>query len=380
MKKYLVVGGCILMVLLSGCMKKTVTVEETSAVIEETTSRPVETTQAETEPPTTEPPTTEAIDENILETDPREEIDGKIRSYLTGQMVEASIGNTRPLAAMISNDKQAMPHYGMSRAEIIYEAPVEGAMVRYLAIMEDFQDVERIGSMRSCRNYYIDIAAEYDPIFAHYGQSKFAEPYLYLVDGINGVSGSGTNSYYRTSDRKMPHNAYTSYEKIEEAKIKFGYDSAYDENQEGHFQFTKDGKVELLNREDSFTATNVKPGYVGNDPWFEYREEDGRYYRYQYGAEHVTDEGQLVTDNIIIQYCYAGYYQSTDYRNIDVTNPSNLVGYYITKGKAIPVQWKKNENGQTKYYDANGAEIVLNQGKTWICIMTDQEVGKIKFE
>lgn len=57
-------------------------------------------------------------------------------------------------------------------------------------------------------------------------------------------------------------------------------------------------------------------------------------------------------------------------------------GKYITNGKAIDITWKKdsvnyddpfaNENfGVTHYYDANGNEITLNQGKTWVCIILD---------
>ena len=51
-------------------------------------------------------------------------------------------------------------------------------MNRYMAIFEDYDDIERIGSVRSCRTYYTYFAREYDAIYAHYGQSTFAVPYL----------------------------------------------------------------------------------------------------------------------------------------------------------------------------------------------------------
>ena len=52
-------------------------------------------------------------------------------------------------------------------------------------------------------------------------------------------------------------------------------------------------------------------------------------------------------------------------------------GLFITNGKAVQVTWKKDSetNGPTKYYYEDGTEIVLNQGKTYICqVETTQNV------
>ncbi len=96
-------------------------------------------------------------EETEEETEPLEriEVDGRLRSYLTGEMVEAEKADRRPIAIMMSNDKEARPQYGINRAGVVYEAPVEGGMNRFMAIIEDYDDLERIGSVRSCRTYYI---------------------------------------------------------------------------------------------------------------------------------------------------------------------------------------------------------------------------------
>ena len=54
--------------------------------------------------------------------------------------------NRRPLAIMMSNDKAALPQYGINHAGVVYEAPVEGSMNRYMALIEDYDDLDRIGS------------------------------------------------------------------------------------------------------------------------------------------------------------------------------------------------------------------------------------------
>ena len=67
----------------------------------------------------------------------RQAADGMIRSYLTGQLIETAKGDRRPAAVMMSNDREAQPQYGINRAGVIYEAPVEGGMNRFLAFLED---------------------------------------------------------------------------------------------------------------------------------------------------------------------------------------------------------------------------------------------------
>ncbi len=158
----------------------------------------------------------------------RVEKDGMIRSYLTGEMVPASQGVRRPAAVMMSNDKEARPQYGINRAGVVYEAPVEGTMNRYMSLIEDYDDLERIGSVRSCRTYYTYFAREFDAVYVHYGQSTFAKPYLSNVDNINGLEAIGGTAFYRSRDKKQPHNAYTSGERLQASIRKLGYTQDYD--------------------------------------------------------------------------------------------------------------------------------------------------------
>ena len=54
-------------------------------------------------------------------------------------------------------------------------------------------------------------------------------------------------------------------------------------------------------------------------------------------------------------------------------------GLYITDGKAVAVTWKNSsEYGSTKYYDEEGKEIILNQGKTWICQIEATSASAVK--
>lgn len=364
------IAVCMMAAVLGGCgSNKYEEVVATTAAVE--TTAEAETTKQVVVLETEEAETTAAFEVQ----EERVEADGKISSYLTGELVDVEKANRRPIAIMMSNDKEAQPHYGINRAGVVYEAPVEGTMNRFMAIIEDYDDLERIGSVRSCRTYYTYFAREFDAIYAHFGQSTFAVPYLENVDNINGVEGVGGNAFFRSNDKKSPHNAYASASKIKKTIEKLGYSTEYSDSYEGHFRFAGGTTEVQLDGQDAY---KVVPGYSYNEPWFEYNEEDGLYYRYQYGAAHKGNEGQIAVKNIIIQYAEWGYYATTDYLNINVH--TGREGYYITNGKAIPVTWKKDgEFGVTRYYDLEGNEIILNKGKTWICVNGTDKVHRTEF-
>ncbi len=370
-------GVMMFTLLLSGCGKKYQEVSASEATIETNISQETKEIKISSD---TESESSEGEGPGSYYTfEERKEKDGKIRSYLTGELVDSSKANRRPVAVMMSNDKEALPQYGINRADVVYEAPAEGGMNRYMAIMENYDDLERIGSVRSCRTYYTYFAREFNAIYAHYGQSTFAKPYLSKVNNINGLDAIGSVAYFRTKDRKAPHNAYTSGKRLNESIEKLGYTGSYDSSYQGHYRFAKTGReVTLEGATGVLDAYKVYPAYALNKPWFEYNEDDGLYYRYQYGKAHMGDEGQVKVKNIILQYCPSGHYASTEYLNINVVDDS--FGCYVTEGRAIPVKWTRDgEDGPTHYYDMENNEIILNQGKTWVCIISAQDSPNVEF-
>ncbi|MFR8347995.1 MAG: DUF3048 domain-containing protein [Clostridium sp.] len=130
---------------------------------------------------------------------------------------------------MMSNDKEARPQYGMNRAGVVYEAPVEAEMNRYMAVIEDYDDLDRIGSVRSCRTYYTYFARKFDAIYAHFGQSTFAKPYLNNVDNINGLDAIGNTAYYRSKGQDILLTMHTQAEtRLTESIASLGYSTEYD--------------------------------------------------------------------------------------------------------------------------------------------------------
>ena len=303
-----------------------------------------------------------------------------VKSYLTGEDVPESIGRRRPIAVMLGNDVNGAPQSGIANAGVIYEAPVEGSITRLMAIIEDYDNIPRIGSVRSCRDYYLRYANEFNAIYAHYGQAVYALPYFeqHVIDNLNGLTLG--NAYYRTTDRVAPHNAYTDAAHLQAGIQSQGYSQQYKEDYTGHFQFAPEGTEVTL--DDGASANVVKlDNFTYNHPWFEYNAETKEYSRFQYDAPQVdqnTNE-QLTCSNIILQYSQYQPYDENGYLNVNTS--SGGAGKYITRGKAIDITWSKDsEWGATHYYDVNGQEIQLNPGKTWVEIVLNDSVDSISLQ
>lgn len=365
-KKFLVVTGCCLLgvSLLGGCKKK----NDEPSVIESTSDSTEESTSVSTEE-------LELVDLGIeSDREPLEE--GEIYSFLTGEPVQEETGLRRPLAIMFNNLSVACPQTGISRSGVVYEAPVEGYITRLMGIMENYDDLEKIGSVRSARTYFVHYAVEFDAIYAHIGQAYNVLPYFKAgkVDYLSGLEGVGNLIFYRTSDRKAPHNAYASGEGVLDGIAYKKYRSDYEEGYEGHYLFA-DNEVTL---EDGEVAEYVEPGYPTNKPWFEYNEEDGLYYRFQYGKSQIDDlDGeQLTCKNIILQYSDGRVFDSKGRWDIDETSGGK--GKYITNGKMIDITWKKeSEWSKTLYFDESGEELKINPGKTWVCIVINTNLDRV---
>jgi len=306
--------------------------------------------------------------------------EGKSKSNLTGEWIDSALSKKRPLAVMIENTAEALPQYGTSKADVIYEVPVEGAITRLMAVYQDYSGMDKIGNIRSCRPYYVDFASEWNAIYVHYGENIYAFDILKTINDLDGLNGTlEQTTFFRTTDKAAPHNAYMSSKGVD-AGIKYmGYSTDLQSGFGSHYQFTADKTPVTL---DSGTdATVVAPGYYIDKPWFVYHKDDGLYYRYEFKQKQMDamNNQQITTKNIILQNCsYTKYDTEKGYLNISAY--SGGAGEYITNGKQIPITWKKaSQTSPTKYYDSTGKEITINQGKTWVCVILNDQTANVKF-
>ncbi len=294
--------------------------------------------------------------------------EGEVRSFYTGKWINEKKAYNRPVAVMTENTHVTLPQYGVSKADVIYECPVEGGITRMMAIYQNYKGLEKVGNVRSCRLYYVYLAKEFGAAYFHAGESKYALDILNssYIDNVDGITGKGGAFYYRDNSRKAPHNLYTTGNKLASAMKEYGFDTKLSKDYEPHYQFATEEEPNLL--KNGQKAAVVKMYYVDAKPWFVYNKKNGLYYRYEFGEKQVDGltGKQLAVKNIIIQNCNSSL-KNPKNGTLDIDVLSGGTGKYITNGRAIDITWKrKSENDITRYYDENGDEIVLNPGKTWV--------------
>lgn len=320
----------------------------------------------------------------IIEDDTFPPEEGMVRSQLTNEWVYEDVANTRPIAVMTPNEISAIPHYNLSKASIIYEANVEDKMTRMLAIYEDWQDLKRIGNVRSLRAYYAYWAFEWDAFLVHFGGPFFINDLLAesTTENINGSFLTDDPAFFRTTDRQAPHNSYVSGEGILNVINEKGYNLEYRGLTEGrHYNFASKAEPNTLEQYStgarSATYIDMSGCYPLTRCYFEYNEEDGLYYRSQHLSggtdgphmDEATGE-QLKFKNIIVQNTH--YEELGEGYLAFQCHDTTRDGWYFTNGKGIHINWEKNSDyGATRYYDDYGTEITMNTGKTMVCIVED---------
>ena len=350
--------------LVTGCGK-----DKKPEVIEETIA---------TETPTDVPEEVVTPEQTVSDVPPET---GMFRSPLTNQWVSEEVSSLRPLAVMVPNDKGALPHYNLSNADILYECLVEGEITRLMAIYGDWTNLERIGNLRSCRDYFVYWAFEWDAIYVHAGGPFYIDEVIGRKDtqNINALT-APSGVFYRTTDRSAPQNLYLDGNDIYNEANRLGYplEARSSFADPIHFQFTSETAPNTLEQYSDSAAVkkiDLANAYPVTGTWFEYNEDDGLYYRFQKTSNgphmDVATNTQLAFKNVLVQFTYHEVRDAKGYlafQCIDNTRD----GWYFTNGRGIHVTWRKTSDyGSTRYYDDNGNEIQLNTGKTMICIVQD---------
>ena len=322
----------------------------------------------------------EEVEEESDEDVPPEE--GMVRSRITNEWVTEEVNNTRPITVMIPNTKTAA-QYGISNADVLYECNVEGSITRLMALFQDWSDFDRLGNVRSCRDYYVYWSFEQDAFYIHYGGPFYIDEVINRPD-TEDIDGLSSSNFFRANDTgNSTDNAYVDTEGILADIKKLGYDLEYRDGyaDEQHYQFAPNNSPNTLEQySDAITANKIdmSPTYPVTNCYFVYNSETGLYDRYQHlsGAAdgpHVdmANNKQLSFKNIIIQNTYYEVRDQKGYLAFQC-HDNTRDGWFFTNGKGIHVTWEKaSDYGATRYYDDDGNEIQFNTGKTMVCIVED---------
>jgi hypothetical protein len=138
---------------------------------------------------------------------------------LTGLPLAGGSPTKRPLYVKVDNNPTARPHYGISKADQVYEWLVEGLTTRLAAVFQS-RDPDVIGSVRSVRMTDLPVVPSLGAALVYSGggpeelmtlhyDEEIAHRYVDLKPGY----GWG----YRVAFRPAPYNYFTTYRAVQDA-------------------------------------------------------------------------------------------------------------------------------------------------------------------
>jgi len=271
---------------------------------------------------------------------------------------------------MIDDHPDARPQSGFNAASVVWQAPAEGGIPRYMLIFQD-QIPESVGPVRSARQYYIAWAAEWDAVYGHSGGSPQALRTLrekgngqlvYNADEFRW----GNIYYHRSTDRFAPHNVYTTGKELRKMAKRIG---AADKAQKAAWQFAPDAPIWLRPK-----GGRISMAYDWNSISYRYDRKSNTYRRSVSGEDPQTDRAtgeRVAPKNVVVMLMSFAPLN-------DGSNKQRLEGDFIGTGKAwiatnghtIKGTWRKDSMTKpTRFYDAAGKPVTLTIGQTFVQVM-----------
>lgn len=278
--------------------------------------------------------------------------------------------NLLPVAIMIDNSGAAYPHYGIEKADVVYEALVESGITRLMAVFWS-QEAEIVEPVRSARTPFVIWVAELGALYGHAGSADTdndanagGQIIEWGIRDLNAFSPVSDAAYYRDDQRYAPHNLATATERLRRAAAGLNYTGS-------------PAFLPYLFKAD-FAGTASAPAAAGIEVNFNERRDIFRMTRWHYDA----------ATNSYLRHANAGVaidavsrkQQSFKTVIVQRAQPTTLdTGHVVydqygtgavtifMDGRVIEGTWRKADRlARTRYYDAAGKEIALNRGPIFI--------------
>jgi Protein of unknown function (DUF3048) N-terminal domain/Protein of unknown function (DUF3048) C-terminal domain len=292
-----------------------------------------------------------------------------VPAALTGRLVSEKAAERHPIAVMLDDLSPARPQSGLQSASVVWHAPAEGGIPRYMAIFQETLPKD-VGPVRSARLYYIAWAAEWKAVYVHAGGSpqalatlaaKGRGQYVFNADEFR------YNKYFRRiGSRFAPHNLYSSRANLRKLSAAVGAKAG---PLEAKWAFAPDIPLEQRPEGGSITVS-----YPANKITYKYNRDSNTYRRSVSveGNQHDASNGKRIAPkNVIVMLMDFHPLNDGSRKN---RQEAQFLGkgraFIFTNGKRIKATWKKNKmTGPTRFFDADGNPVTLTVGQTFIQVL-----------
>ncbi len=288
--------------------------------------------------------------------------------------------DARPVAIMVNNIKIATPQAGISSADLIYEIEVEGDITRMMAVFANPADAPEIGSIRSLRHDFIDLAGAFDAIVVHYGGSYAAYDQLLYQSTEHLDSTNAETAYWRDANwqasRGQEHSVKTDGKHMVKAIDKLKLRAKNSTGNKAWFAFQPGNEIVPAAGDSAVKVTAPFSNYAVST--FTYDEASKTYVKGQYNADQIDEStGQpLRFTNVLLLQTVVTQFNGDILKEYDLTSGK---GFYISGGKAEPINWAKGTTKDPwKLTRSDGSPLVLNRGKIYMGILRDSKSINIR--
>ena len=306
----------------------------------------------------------------VSETAPEPEVQLNVNPLTGLSDVSDEAINNKPVAITINNIKIAQPvQTGLNKADVIYETEVEGGITRLLAVFQDPSKAEKIGTVRSARYVFIDLAMGHNAVYIHHGMDYFHA--LQHLDDVPRMELQTSNGGVRIKNGlASEHTLYAYGNKILSGISKKGINMKNDSVKSWQKFAPETESISLSQTANAVTVpfnSNVKSTFT-------YDTETGRYTRSFNGTirkDYSTNENVTVKNVFVLMTSIANY----DCKNVpgDIYQHRQVSlnsgeGYYFVNGTYTPIKWSKGgASDSLKLMNSDGTELTVNAGNSWIC-------------
>lgn len=285
-------------------------------------------------------------------------------------MTEA-VAERHPIAVMVDDLAPARPQSGFSAASVVWQAPAEGGIPRYMMVFQESTPGD-VGPVRSSRYYYIAWAAELRAVYAHAGGSPQALATLrtqgqgQLVYNADQFRWGG--SFRRIATRASPHNLYTTGKQLRALVTAV---HAKDGPIAPLWQFADDAPLAIRP-----VGGRIQVTYQANVIRYDYDRKTNTYLRTVSveGKEFDASTKQRVAPkNVIVMQMRFGPLNDGEYskkHRLEADVVGSGKAWISTNGVTVQGTWKKASlKAPTQFFDKSGTPVTLTVGQTFIQVM-----------
>jgi len=301
---------------------------------------------------------------------------------LSGIPTTGELAHRYPIAVMIDDSPAARQQAGLSVASIVWQAPAEGGIPRYMAIFQSGTP-PRIGPVRSARLYFVRWAAEWKAVYLHAGGPPPLRAYLAgrqkLVIDVNGRATS------RVRFRAAPHNLYSEGPRLRRFAERDLPTSklAYDPSEPGRLQPFRDAAPGSERGPDggtirvAYTSGKVSYRYDrASNTWL--RSVDGRE---QHDALATANRGhgtigagpRIAPTTVVVMVVPIRRSKSIEgpaLGRLEADSIGTNTAWVFADGRVTKGTWrKKSPTDRTRFFDARGQEIVFPRGQIFVQVV-----------